>query len=287
MIQTEQSHRHRGELALLACAALWSTGGLFIKLVDANPMVIAGGRSFLAILVILAFQRPRFTLNPLQIGAGISYAITMISFVVANKLSTSANAILIQYAAPVYVAFMAAVFLKERLRLRDMLALTGVIGGLVLFFAEKVSPGGFVGNMVALVSGLTFAIFFVLMRAQKDGSTTESMLISHGLTALVSIPFWGGFVPSTGNLLGIGALGIFQIGLSAVLFARGIKTVPALAAILITTLEPVLNPIWVFMATGETPSFSALMGGALILISVLALQLADGLQRKKPGAVTS
>lgn len=280
MAPSESALRHRGELALLLCAFLWSTGGLFIKLVDAHPLVIAGGRSLLAILVILALQRGKFAFTARHFWAGLAYALTMISFVAANKLTTSANAILIQYAAPVYVAFMAAIFLKEKVRRRDVLALSGVLGGLVLFFAEKVSAGGFAGNIIALGSGLGFAIFFVLMRSLKDGSTIEAMLIAHGITALFSLPFWGDFVPSQSNLLGLGALGVFQIGLSTVLFARGIKTVPALAAILITTLEPVLNPLWVFLATGETPTLSALGGGALILVSVLVLQILDGIKAK-------
>lgn len=248
---------------------------MFIKLVDAHPMAIAGGRSLIAFLVILTFHRPRFTWSRPQIGAAVANAATMILFVSANKLTTSANAILLQYAAPVYVAVLAVLFLGEKLRLRDLLALGGVMAGIVVFFFDQLAPGELLGNLLAIASGLTFAGFFILMRAQKDGSPTESILLSHGIVALASLPFWGSFVPSAGNLLGIGALGIFQLGLAALCFSYGIKRVPALAAILLTMLEPLLNPVWVALFGGELPSLLALGGGGVILASVTTLQIVE------------
>lgn len=270
----------RGELALAACAVLWSSAGLFIKLVDAHPLAIAGGRSLLALGVILAFtRRPRITLSAAQIGAGLANAATMLLFVAANKLTTSANAILLQYAAPVYIALLSVVVLKEPVRRRDAIALAVVLGGTVLFFFEEVTPGAAIGNILSAVSGLTFALTFMFLRMQKDGSPAESLMISHVITAVVSIPFWSGFQPTAGNLGGIAVLGIFQIGLAGVLLAYGMRRVAALAAILIVTLEPVLNPVWVFLATGERPSTLSVLGGAIIIAAVVLLQVADARDR--------
>jgi drug/metabolite transporter (DMT)-like permease len=270
----------RGEAALAACAVLWSSAGLFIKLVDAHPLAIAGGRSLLALGVLLAFtRRPRFTFSVAQIGAGVANAATMILFVAANKLTTSANSILLQYAAPVYVALLSVPLLRERVRPRDVMALAAVAGGTLLFFLERVAPGNMLGNFFAALSGVTFAFVFVLLRRQKDGSPSESLMISHLLTVVVSIPFWRGFAPSAANLAGIGFLGIFQIGLAGVLLAYGMRRVAALAAVLIVTIEPILNPVWVFLITGERPTPLSTTGGAVILAAVLLLQIVDARER--------
>lgn len=270
--------RNLGMLAVALCAICWSTGGLFIKFVTANPLVIAGGRSFLALLVLLVFRgMPRFTGSLVQIGAGVLNAITMILFITANKLTTSANSILLQYAAPVYVAILAVIFLREKLRPRDLVALIAVLVGVILFFLEQVSPGNLWGNIFAALSGLTFAGFFILMRMQKEGSTVESFMISHIITVLVSVPFWfwNGFDFTLQNSVALCLLGFVQIGVASLLFSFGIKHVPAINAALIATLEPILNPVWVFLVTGELPTPLALAGGAVIVVAVTALQVVD------------
>ena len=259
---------------------------MFIKLVDAHPLAIAGGRSVFALGVMFLFvRRPRFTFSLAQVGAGAANAATMLLFVAANKLTTSANAILLQYAAPVYVAVLAVVVLKEPVRRRDAIALGIVLAGTVLFFAEEISPGAMVGNVLAALSGLTFALTLMFLRMQKDGSPAESLMIAHLITMIVSLPFWGGFRPTLGNLGGIAILGVFQIGLAGVLLAYGIRHVSALAAVLIVTLEPVLNPVWVFLATGEQPSLMSAVGGTVIIAAVIGLQLADARSRRPRPAV--
>ena len=271
----------KGELALVACAILWSSAGLFITLVDAHPLAIAGGRSVLALGVMVLFvRRPRFTFSPAQIGAGAANAATMLLFVAANKLTTSANAILLQYAAPAYMAVLAVIVLKEPIRRRDAVALGVVIAGTVLFFHEKVGPGAMIGNVLALLSGVTFALTLMFLRMQKDGSPAESLMIAHLITILISVFFWRGFQPTAVNIGGIAMLGIFQVGLAGVLLAYGIRHVHALAAVLIVTLEPVLNPVWVFLVTGEQPSPLSGVGGLVIIAAVVGLQVADARVRR-------
>jgi drug/metabolite transporter (DMT)-like permease len=262
-----------GTLAMAGCAFLWSTAGLFIKLIDWQPFAIAGARSFIAALFLWAvIRRPHFSFSKVQVYSAISYAATMILFVVANKLTTSANAILLQYGAPVYVAILGSVMLKEKPRLEHWLALVAVCGGMVLFFMDSLGGGYLLGDIVAALAGVTFALNIVLLRKQKDSSPLESLLLGHIFTAIIA----GGislFLPvpviTPKAIFAILALGIVQIGVAAVLFSYGIKRITALESILTAVIEPLFNPVWVFLATGEIPGVRSLMGGAVIIAAVL------------------
>lgn len=263
--------RARAITAVAACALLWSTGGLFIKVISWNPLAIAGVRSLIGGLAILLYlRRPRFTWSMPQIAAGVCYAATMIAFVAANKLTTAANAILLQYTAPLYAAVLGWIFLGEKASWIDWLTIVIVLGGMALFFVDKLSAGGLAGNLLAVASGLFFAGSLVFLRKQKDGSPLESLLLSHAITFVVSLPFlWKGG-PS---LLGWGALaflGVFQIGLSSILLSFGVKHVTALQSLLTSVIEPLFNPLWVFLLLGEVPGPFAIAGGALILVTVTA-----------------
>ena len=265
------ARRGRAIAAVAACALLWSTGGLFIKIVSWNPFALAGVRSLIGGLVILVYlRRPRFTWSLAQVAGAVGYAACMICFVAATKLTTAANAILLQYTAPLYAAVLGWVFLGEKASWVDWAAIAVVLGGMALFFMDKLSIGGMQGNLLALASGVFFACAMVAFRAQKGGSPLESILLSHGITVLISIPFlWRG-APS---LVGWGALaflGIFQIGLSSIFLSYGVKHVTALQTLLTSVLEPIFNPVWVFLVIGETPGPRALAGGAIILAAVTA-----------------
>jgi drug/metabolite transporter (DMT)-like permease len=256
-------------LAVAACALLWSTGGLFVKLIQWNPFAIAGIRSVIGGLVILAFLRkPRFTWSFAQVAGAVCYAACMVLFVTANKLTTAANAILLQYTAPLWAAIMGWAFLKERVHALDWAAIGVVIGGMVLFFLDSISLGGMQGNLLAILSGFFFAGAMVSFRAQKDSSSLESILLSHGLTFLVSVPFLFGPWPSLAGLGALGILGVFQIGLSSVLLTYGVKHVSAVQSLLTAVLEPLFNPVWVFLVIGELPGPRAMIGGAVILVAV-------------------
>jgi len=276
--------RGAGVAAMAGCALLWSLAGIFIKLVDWNPLAIACGRSSIAALFILAWVRkPRFTFSRAQVLAALSNAATMLLFVYANKATTSANAILLQYGSPIYVAIIGAFVLKERPRTEHWIAFAFVALGMGLFFAGGLGGGTFIGNLAAVVAGLTFALYLIFMRMQKDGSPLESALLSHLLTA--AIAFVGClFLPAPRidgrSLAAIAGLGVLQIGLASVLLSIGIKRITAVDACLIGVLEPVFNPVWVFLATGEAPSPGALAGGGIIIAAVVVSTLVS-LRRSK------
>jgi drug/metabolite transporter (DMT)-like permease len=259
----------RAVAAMAGCALLWSTGGLLVKIVSWNPFALAGVRSLIGGLVILAFlRRPRFTWSFAQISGALCYAACMIGFVAANKLTTAANAILLQYTAPLYAAIFAWVFLKEKASAIDWVTIAVVLGGMALFFMDKLSLGGMLGNLIAIASGVFFAGAMVSFRAQKEGSSMESILLSHALTFAISLPFlWSGG-PSLVGWGGLAFLGIFQIGISSVLLTYAVKRISALQSLLIAVLEPIFNPLWVFLVIGELPGPRALAGGAIIIVAV-------------------
>jgi drug/metabolite transporter (DMT)-like permease len=271
--------RGKAIAAVAACALLWSTGGLFIKVIDWNPLAIAGVRSLIGGLLILAYlRRPRFTWSFAQVAAAVLYSATMVGFVAANKLTTAANAILLQYTAPVYAAILGWIFLGERASWLDWVTIGVVLGGMVLFFLDRLSVGGMAGNLLAIATGVTFAGAMVFLRKQKGGSPLESILLSHGLTFLVSIPFlWRGS-PSLVGWGALGLLGLFQVGLSSIFLAYGVRHVTALQSLLIAVIEPLFSPLWVFLAVGEVPGPFAVAGGVIILLMVTARSVASALR---------
>lgn len=262
--------RNQALLLLVITATLWSLGGLLIKSVAWNPVSIAGTRSLIAAALMLIYcRKPHFNWSKAQIGGAVAYAGTVIMFVTATKMTTAANAILLQYTAPIYTAIFGAWFLKERTSKLDWLTIALVFVGMGLFFVDKISPGNLLGNIIAIVSGVSFAGTALFLRKQKDGSPLESLILGNLVTGLIGIPFMFQSFPTTmANWFSLAALGIFQLGISYILYSKAIKHVTALEAILIPIIEPILNPIWVFLFMGEVPGPWALVGGAIVLFSV-------------------
>ena len=272
-MDTKHPGRVAGLLAIASTALCWSLAGLFIKLLDWNPFAIACGRSAVAaVFIAIWLGKAHFKFSKTQVGAALASAVTMLLFIYANKATTSANAILLQYGAPVYVAIIGAFVLKEKPRAEHWLAFVAIFAGMGIFFKDGLGGGQFAGDIASVVSGLTFAIYFVLMRKQKDGSPLESVLLAHVITAGVGFGialFMQPPVFSPKALGAVTALGLVQIGLASVLFSFGIKRVTAVEGILVAVLEPVFNPVWVFLAVGEKPSSNALTGGAVIVVAVV------------------
>jgi drug/metabolite transporter (DMT)-like permease len=269
--------RWQGQGAIVLCAFLWSTSGLFIKLVNWHPVVIAGSRSFTAALfmfVIRCIFPAKFPVKNRKgpfWAAAITYALTMQTFVIANKLTTSANAIMLQYSAPVWAGLLGWILIREKTRWEHWGALVCVFGGLVLFFKDGLTGGAFLGDALALLSGMFFGAHSVFLRMQKDGNPSDSMLLAHGINFTLSLPFLFLYFPAleTPALAAILYMGIIQVGCASLLFSYGIKRVSAIQTMLTAIIEPVLNPLWVLAVTGEKPSFSALLGGGIIITAVV------------------
>ncbi len=257
---------------MAATAFLWSSAGLFIKVIDWNPFAIAAARSAVASLVILAWlKRPRIHGSPAQLGAALAQTATMLLFVSANKTTTAANAILLQYIGPVFTAILGAWILKERAHWEHWAAFVFVAAGMVLLFMDKLNGGRLLGNVLAVSAGLTFSFCFIFLRLQKDASPLESMLLAHWFTIVIGTAVTL-FLPCpvfTWKAAGaVVMLGVFQIGVAAILFSYAIRRISAVFANLVAVIEPVFNPVWVFLALGERPGMNAIIGGAVIIAAV-------------------
>ncbi len=258
-------------LSLVLCATLWSSGGILIKLVSWDPFAIAGTRSLIAFLTMfILLGKPKFTFSFDQVMTAVSYSATMILFVLANKMTTAANAILLQYTEPIFIVILGKWLLPgEKTGIADWLVIAGVLGGMFLFFMDGISFAANFGNVLAVLSGVTFGLTAIFGRRQKDVRGSDSFMLAHLITFAVAIPFIAmAGVPSGSSLLGLGLLGVFQIGIPSILYARGLAGVPAISASFITMLEPVLNPVWVALFLREYPSPRAIAGGVIILACV-------------------
>lgn len=264
------SDRRKAIIYLVITAILWSTSGVFVKILDWQPIAILAGRSFFAAIVFLIYLRrlpTRFSLWQL-LAAGM-FILTQFLFITSTKLTTAANSIFLQYTAPIYVVLLGYWFLGEKPSRTDWLSMLVIFTGLTLFFGDKLSPEGFYGNLLAILSGVTSAVMMVSFRAQKNGNPAESNLIAFLVTATFGLPFVLKETWTVNNFLILAFLGIFQIGFAFIFFTKGIKHIPALEANLIGTLEPVLNPIWVFLFYGESMGKFALIGGLIVLSGVI------------------
>ena len=264
---------------LILTAVLWSFGGLLIKSIQWNPLAIAGVRSAIATILLFSLvRRVKFHWTRYLIGGAVSYAATVGLFVVATKLTAAANAILLQYTAPIYVALFGPWFLGERARTRDWLTIAAVLGGMTLFFVEKLSLLSYWGNICGIGSGLGFAWMTLFLRRQKEGSPIESVLLGNLLTAVVCVPFYLHSWPDAVSWGWLLVLGVFQLGLSYCLYSAAIKHVSAMEASLIPALEPVLNPMWVMIALGEKPGVWTILGGIIILGAITMRGIAEVFQ---------
>lgn len=268
------NHHAAAVAALVVCAILWSSGGLLIKLLPLSPLAIAGMRSAIAAAVMFLWLRWKGPLRPVwtpaQFGSIISYMFTVVLFVWATKQTTAANAILLQYTAPIWVAIFSATVAKERLQRRDVVVVVLVMMGMVVFFLDALSPGAVFGNVLAIASGVAFAGVALFMRQQRGTSTTESIILGNVLTAIVCIPLAGALPPvSMEWIFPLLLLGILQLGVSYLLYSWALAYVTALEAVLITVLEPLLNPLWVGLALGEVPSSTSILGGAIVITAML------------------
>ncbi|MEP7363955.1 MAG: DMT family transporter [Acidobacteriota bacterium] len=269
----------KSRACLLLAAFLFSTGGAVIKGSSFAAWEIAGGRSLIAALVLWAIvPEARRRVNWRHLLVGLSYALTLVCFVAANKLTTSANAIFLQSTGPIYLLLAAPLLLKEPVKRADGWALLLMAAGMSLFFVDSetvttIATDPARGNLLAALSGFTWAGVVAGLRwLERDtpGSGPSTVAAGNAIAFLISLPFLSGIPTGTvPDWLGVAYLGCFQIALAYVLLSRGLRGVPALEASLLLLLEPALNPFWTWLTLGERPSGWAIAGGALIVSATI------------------
>lgn len=264
------SEHRKGIIAVLTAALLWSTGGIFIKLITLDAMQICFFRGLFAASVFLViFKKEIFYANGFTFINAISYAAILILFVIATKETTAANAIFLQYTAPFYVLIFEPILNKTKFEKINVLTIIACFIGMTLFFTGKLSSAYMWGNIIALLSGVAYAAFLLGMRKNKPEYQFSSIFYGNILVALISIPSVLGITSlSWSNFFMVFYLGIFQIGIAYAIFSFGLKRVLAIEASLMSMIEPVLNPVWVFLGYGEVPSFWAIVGGVIIIAAI-------------------
>ena len=272
---------------VLAAALLWSTGGLFIKWTSLSGLELSFCRSFFAAISVAILTRHEgFGINRVTAFASVLYAVLLILFVLATKETTAANAIFLQYTAPVYLLILEPLIYKEKFRSRDLITVLVCIGGMALFFVGQLRPEDVNGNLLALASGFCFALYFLSLRHPKAREVNRASSVIYGniLAVILTAP-WGLAAVANINLhhaLSVVYLGVVQLGIAYTLFtvamARGVRS---LDAGIICYIEPVLNPVWVFLVLGEQPSRWALLGGTIIIVAVIVHMLLDARVKRR------
>lgn len=265
-----QDSKNRAVVYMIICAILWSTAGFLIKVLPWHPMEIAGFRSLISAGLYLGYMRHeknRFVINRYSIAAGIALSLTFIFFIAANKLTTAANAIVLQYSAPIFILILSALIFHQKFRRGDIITVIVTSIGISLFFLDKISGGSMFGNLVALAAGIAFATMFVTTGNADKDSLASGILLGHLFTAIVGIPFVFFYetpvsLPIVATILG---LGIFQLGIPYILYGIAVRKCSPLACSLISMIEPLLNPVWVFLINHEVPSPFAIAGGIIVI----------------------
>lgn len=266
----ERSDSRKGMLLMLACTLFWSISGLLIRLTPWNSFVLAGGRSLLAACVVGLYMRSRrmpLVLTRMSVQGAVSLSVVFFLFMAANKMTTSANAIVLQECAPAVVLLYNIVFGKARARRVDIFTVAATLAGILLFFLDKLSAGSLVGNTLALLSGLVLAVNYITQGLSTSDECMSGILLAHLLTAAVGLPFAARYdTPLNASTLSVIALlGVVQLGIPYILYGLATRRCPPLAISLIGMAEAVFNPIWVALALGEVPGPVSLAGGALVL----------------------
>lgn len=278
-----RSMMNKGNLYMVITAVLWSTAGVLIKFVPWSPFAINGVRCLLAFLVIAAFKRSfKMRLSKPIIAGAVCMFLTTTLFVLANKMTTSANAIVLQDAVPIYVLIIQCIISRRAPKPYQIIVTLTAFAGVVLFFLDRLDSGYMLGNIFAIISGMTFAGVFIF-NSMPDSGPEDSVMISCLAAFVLGIPFYfQSSVPDTPAILALLGLGLFQFGLAYTLFCKASRLTTPVSASIISLLEALLNPLWVYLFLGEEIGRYALLGAVLLLGSVIAnILLSAGAAKKE------
>ena len=264
---------NRAILEMLMCAALWSIAGIFIKLIPWNSFVISALRSFFAGLTVLVYIRIKgykIVINRQTLIPGLLLGLVYIAFVAANKLTTAANAIVLQFTDPIFIVIFSALFFGQRFKKRDFIAVICTFIGIGMFFLDQLSEGYLLGNFVAIFAGACLGGMFIAMGKAETQERFSAMLVGQAVAFIFGLPFIITTKPEFSALpvLYIIILGVLQLGIPYILYGRAAEHCPPLACSLLGALEPLQNTVWVLIFDGEKPGLFALIGGVIVIVSV-------------------
>ena len=270
---------HKKAIAITCFVALmWSLAGFNIKMIEWSPYAIAAGRSLVAVILLapMVLRKGFQKIDRYVIGGAICYAAFNYCFITSTTLTSSAIAIMMQYTAPIYVALLSWLFLRERVGWADIISVGFVLLGMIFFFLDSNSGGSLKGNIVSIFNGITFAGISIFLRLQKDGNPALSMYLGNVISAVAGLPImWNAGMPDTISLLFLLLAGLL-VAVSYTLYAKASTGLSALETVLIPIIDPVMNPVWVFLFLDERPGALTIVGAAVILVSV-TIRVVSGL----------
>ena len=275
-----------GIMQMVLCAVLWSIGGVFIKAVEMNAFVIAGGRSLfaaLAVIVYMVLTKQKFILSRDTLVSGGLLSMVFICFVAANKYTTAANAIVLQYTAPIFVLIFTMIFLHKKPRHLDIAAVLLTLVGVVVFFLGSLEAGGMLGNALGVLAGMFMGGMFVAVGNTKGEEKMSGILLGHLFCAAIGLPFLA-FTENTVNAKGVFflvLLGVVQLGIPYILYALATNRCSAISCVVISAIEPILNPIWVAIFNKEIPSALSMISGLFLIAVITVYSVLDERMAKK------
>ena len=276
---------HKKAVAITCLVALmWSLAGFNIKMIQWSPYAIAAGRSLVAVILLtpMMLKQGRQNIDRYVVGGAICYAAFNYCFITSTSLTSSAIAIMMQYTAPIYVALLSWIFLKERIGRADIASVVFVFLGMILFFLDGNSGGSLRGNIISIFNGIAFAGISIFLRLQKNGDPALSMYLGNAISAIVGLPImWKAGAPNTKSILFLLLAGSL-VAISYTLYARASTGLSALEAVLLPIIDPVMNPVWVFLFLKEQPGPLTIIGTIVILIAVTIKMIAGTIASPSP-----
>lgn len=258
----------KGTIYVLISAILFSLGGVLIKMIPWSPLSIQGGRSIFSFFVIAIYMfltKQKFTINKSVLFGAMCNTIMALTFVAATRMTTAANAIVLQFTEPIFVILLLWIIYRKKPNKEAVIACVFVFAGILCFFFGSLGTGGMIGNILAIVSGLAYAMVF-MMKKFPGANFESSILISNVISILLGIPSYCAENEKMISIWGyVILLGIFQCGLSYVFLSKGLDCVSPVVASLTSTIEPILNPVLVALVCGEKIGTFAIIGAILVV----------------------
>lgn len=289
-METEkQKNSYSGIFFVVLSAVFFSLGGLLIKSNTWNPVSINAGRNFYCAIVFavsMLLTRHKLVINKVVLGGTAATVLMNLLFVVANKLTTAANTIVLQFTAPIFIILLLWVFFKQRPQKAEVITCLFVFGGILCFFLDRLSPGSMLGNLLAILSGFFYAFVF-LMKKFKGADFESSIFLSNIVSFLIGLPYILRETDfSMGNNLNLAVMGIVQLAFAFLCLSKGISRVGPVAASLISTIEPILNPILVAAFYGEKIGPMSFAGAVIVIVAAGAYHVYTA-GKKEPVIVKS
>lgn len=283
----EKSIRNRAILMVLSASLCFATGGLFMKLIPWNALAINGVRNLIASAVIgiyILMTHHKLKFNPTVLIGAVSMAGVTTCYAIANKLTTAGNTIILQYTAPVWIMVMVYLFFGKKPSRTGIISLLIVFAGILCFFFEGLSTGRWLGDLIALLSGIFYAGVFMLNSFEK-GDALSSVFFGQLLCGIFLSPLVFQETDfSMPVLLAVFFLGAVQVGLAYIFFTTGTKYIDPLTASIINALEPILNPVLVAIFYGEKLGVLSLAGAAIVLCGIMYYNIKEALENREKTA---